>query len=191
MTSVIDEEINMDCPNCQIKMDHRETRSTLLDECPKCKGIWFDPGELDKIKDDIEPDLRWLDFDLWKWEGDFRVMVDLLDCPNCRDSKLRALHYDSGDVTVYYCPSCEGIWLQAGDFHKIVSALVKEAESKDVTDYITASVREALEMLKNPDNVISEWQDLKSVLRLLKYRFFVENPKVKSILVGLQKSLPL
>jgi Zn-finger nucleic acid-binding protein len=172
-------------------MDHRLTQDTTLNECPLCKGIWFEQGELDKIKDDIEPDLRWMEFDLWKWEGDFRVTVDLINCPNCHDINLQALHYDAGEVTIYYCPSCEGIWLQAGDFHKILSALVKESKNRDVADYIKASLREASEMIKNPDDVISEWRDLKSVLRLLKYRFFVENPREKSILVGLQKSLPL
>ena len=181
----------MDCPACQIEMDHRYTQNTILDECPKCKSVWFDQGELDKIKNDIEPDLRWMDFDIWKWEGDFRVMANLLHCPNCQHADLRALHFDSEDVTIYYCPSCEGIWLRAGDFHKILTALVREAKSKDVTDYIKASLKEASEMIKNPESVISEWRDLKSVLRMLKYQFFVENPKIKAILEGFQKSLPL
>jgi Zn-finger nucleic acid-binding protein len=172
-------------------MDHRKTHDVTLDECPKCNGIWFDQGELDKVKDDMDPDLRWMDFDLWIWDGEFQMTPERLNCTHCNHTDLRALHYDTEDVTIFYCPSCKGIWLQAGDLHKIVTALDKEAERKNVTDYIKASLKEASDIIENPDNVISEWRDLKSVLQLLKYRFFTENPKIKAILEGLQKSLPL
>ncbi len=37
------------CPICQIelKMSHRE--EIEIDYCPKCRGVWLDRGELDKI----------------------------------------------------------------------------------------------------------------------------------------------
>jgi Zn-finger nucleic acid-binding protein len=166
-------------------------QDVVVDECPQCKGMWFDQGELDKVMDDVSPDLRWMDFDLWKKEGDFRVLAKPANCPNCHNTNLRALHYDGGDVTINYCPRCQGIWINAGDIRKIVIALNKEAEEKSAAEYVKASLKEAAELITTPENFISEWRDLKAVVRLLKYRFFVENPKVKDILVGLQKSLPL
>ena len=42
-----------------------------------------------------------------------------------------------------------------------------------------------------PKRFISEWRDLKAVLRTLRHRVFTENPKLRSILEGIQKSLPL
>jgi hypothetical protein len=39
--------------------------------------------------------------------------------------------------------------------------------------------------------LVSEWRDLKAVLRLLSFRFFADNPKLNSILLGIQKSLPI
>ena len=181
----------MKCPECGLNMDYRDTLKVRLNECTRCKGIWFDHGELDTIKDEIEPDLRWMDFDLWKKEGDFRLTVRPRKCPKCLRTDLRGLHYETADVTIHYCPACEGIWLQGGDFHKIVLALLKEADRKNLADYFKESLKEASEIISRPERFISEWRDLKAVMRLLKYRFFVENPKIKDILVGLQKTLPL
>jgi hypothetical protein len=52
-------------------------------------------------------------------------------------------------------------------------------------------LKEGSEIFTNPGRIISEWGDLKAVLRMLRYRIFVENPKLRNILVGIQKSLPL
>lgn len=39
----------MKCPVCDVvlKMTHRQ--SVEIDYCPKCRGIWLDRGELDKL----------------------------------------------------------------------------------------------------------------------------------------------
>lgn len=34
-------------------------------------GIWFDKGELAEAKDEVDPDLRWLDFGIRKQEACF------------------------------------------------------------------------------------------------------------------------
>lgn len=41
----------MKCPVCDVvlKMTHRE--GVEIDYCPKCRGIWLDRGELDKLID--------------------------------------------------------------------------------------------------------------------------------------------
>jgi len=181
---------DMKCPKCTVPLIRKGIDDIVLDECPQCRGIWFDPGELDALRDEIEPDLRWMNFDIWKKEGDFTVSDLPLGCPKCA-RPLRVTRYETGDVRIRYCPSCRGIWLEHGDFLKIILALSREADEKNTADYIRASLKEASDLVTRPDRLISEWRDLKAVMRLLMYRFFVENPKVKNILVGIQKSLPL
>ncbi len=66
-----------------------------------------------------------------------------------------------------------------------------KANEDDLSDYVKASLKEVSEIFTNPKRVISEWRDLKAVLRMLRYRVFIENPKFRSILAGIQKSLPL
>ena len=38
------------CPRCSEKMVTDRVGDVELDLCPKCKGVWFDGGELDEVK---------------------------------------------------------------------------------------------------------------------------------------------
>jgi Zn-finger nucleic acid-binding protein len=162
-----------------------------IDECLQCRGIWFDKGELAEAKDEVDPDLRWLDFGIWKQEARFQINDEFLKCPLCQKVDMRAITYKEPDIDFTFCPSCEGVWINTGDFKQILDALSTEAATKSVSDYVKASLKEGAEIFTNPKKVISEWKDLKAVLRMLRYRVFVENPKFRSILMGIQKSLPL
>ncbi len=39
----------MKCPNCSVDLTIGERKNIEIDFCPKCRGIWLDRGELDKI----------------------------------------------------------------------------------------------------------------------------------------------
>jgi len=39
----------MKCPVCSIELTISERLGIEIDYCPKCRGIWLDRGELDKI----------------------------------------------------------------------------------------------------------------------------------------------
>ena len=181
----------MYCPNCENPLRPSKIGRVSLDECCRCRGIWFDRKETQEAKDEIEPDLRWMDLKIWHPEPRFHITDQPHACPKCNKVAMQTIHYQAPDVTVSYCPACEGTWLNGGDLEKIIDALGQEADTRSAPDYVKASLREASEILTNPRNLISEWRDLKAVLRLLSYRIFVENPKLKSILLGIQKSLPL
>ena len=162
-----------------------------MDECPGCRGIWFDKNELEDAKDEIDPDLRWMDLRIWQPQPRFQVTGQSHDCPKCKTVTMQLITYEQPDVDVLYCPSCEGSWLSSENLEKLIAALSKEADSKSASEYMKESLKEASDILTRPQNLVSEWRDLKAVLRLLSYRIFVENPKLKSILLGIQKSLPL
>lgn len=181
----------MECPVCQKAMKPIEIGDFSIDECLQCKGLWFDKGELQEFKDKIDPDLRFLDFEIWSRKALFNVSERPLACPRCRSVSLRAVNFQEPDLDLTFCPFCEGVWLDFGDFKDIVEAFRAESETRSVSDYVKASLKEASDIVLNPKNLISEWKDLKAVLRMLRYRVFVENPKFRSILVGIQKSLPL
>ena len=55
----------MNCPLDGTTLEIHTIHSVDVEECPQCKGLWFEQGELRKAKDDADPDLNWLDFDLW------------------------------------------------------------------------------------------------------------------------------
>ena len=37
------------CPNCRVDLVMSERQGIEIDYCPKCRGVWLDRGELDKI----------------------------------------------------------------------------------------------------------------------------------------------
>lgn len=39
----------MNCPVCQVPLIMTERAGVEIDYCPKCRGVWLDRGELDKI----------------------------------------------------------------------------------------------------------------------------------------------
>lgn len=39
----------MDCPICSVPLVMSDRQGIEIDYCPKCRGVWLDRGELDKI----------------------------------------------------------------------------------------------------------------------------------------------
>ena len=39
----------MKCPNCEETLVMTDRQGVEIDYCPKCRGVWLDRGELDKI----------------------------------------------------------------------------------------------------------------------------------------------
>lgn len=39
----------MKCPICEVDLQMTERQGVEIDYCPKCRGVWMDRGELDKI----------------------------------------------------------------------------------------------------------------------------------------------
>jgi Zn-finger nucleic acid-binding protein len=181
----------MNCPKCNTEMHTRKIEGVTIDECTRCRSFWFEPGEIDAIKDELEPDLRWLDFGIWKKHAEFKVAEDPIWCPKCQDLALTAVYDPATDTTVRFCTQCGGVWLKVEDFQRIIASMRKEAQSLSVPQYIRASLEQAEEIFTGKDDPVSEWRDLKAVLRLLTYRVFVENPKLNAVMMGLQKFLPL
>jgi Zn-finger nucleic acid-binding protein len=39
----------MNCPVCNVALKMSDRQGVEIDYCPKCRGVWLDRGELDKI----------------------------------------------------------------------------------------------------------------------------------------------
>ena len=45
----------MKCPQCETMLTIAERQGVEIDLCPKCRGVWLDRGELDKIIERAAP----------------------------------------------------------------------------------------------------------------------------------------
>lgn len=180
----------MDCPKCEESMNVRNIKKVEINECSKCNGIWFDQDELRRAKDQTEPDLNWMDFEIWKQADHFIFSAKALKCPKCQIDMV-AIDYGDTGVEIDYCPQCQGTWLDEGEFEKIIGSLDSELATKSISDYIKASLEEAKELITGPESFISEWKDFTTVLRMFQYRFFIENPKLLDTVEKIQKGIPI
>lgn len=46
----------MNCPVCNVALVMSDKQGVEIDYCPKCRGVWLDRGELDKIIERSTPD---------------------------------------------------------------------------------------------------------------------------------------
>jgi Zn-finger nucleic acid-binding protein len=178
----------MDCPKCTHALAARDLGPVRIDECPGCRGIWFDADELRRAKDHSQPDASWLDFEVWNRSDQVRASAASLRCPAC-GVPLVALRYGDSEVEIDHCPGCRGTWLDRDEFRKIVDGLAKELDTRSTADYVRAAVAEAREILTGPEGVVSEWRDFGTVLRLLQYRFLVENPRAAAAIAEAQRTI--
>lgn len=181
----------MKCPQCKEQMKRSTISEITINECPRCRGMWFDHGELDAVKDEVLPEMGWLQIDTWKEQAEFKARMDPNFCPQCGDIALTTVQDQQSATEISICTQCKGTWLATGQFLNLINALLDEADQKSAPELVKISLRQAKEVLTSPDSLISEWQDLQSVLALLKHRIYIQHPKLKSLIIKLQKSLPL
>lgn len=97
------------CPRCKTDLYVVQRKDEFLDVCKECRGVWFDPKELDDLMGKGSPvELLIRITDSLKGE-------DLL-CPACEKKMTTKEVYD---VYVDLCEDCKGIWLDAGETEKI------------------------------------------------------------------------
>lgn len=181
----------MQCPRCKDKMKHRDIGDISINECLTCKAMWFERGTLDDVKDEVLPDMTWLDIDNWLEQAELDIHAGDRVCPRCHDIFMTTIQDRQTTTEIDTCPQCNGTWLAGGQFLLLINALLDEAHQKTAPEYAQISLQKAKDMLSGTDSFTSDWEDFKTVLELLKHRIFIQHPKLKSFMVGLQKSLPL
>ena len=93
-----------------------------LDKCHKCDGIWFDRGELERLRDagvhDLEEVIEEKYGDPAFEEG---AVAEHMRCPRCVDARLRRQNYTYvNPVAVDCCEKCYGIWIDDGELNAII-----------------------------------------------------------------------
>ncbi len=179
----------MNCPRCNGFLETHIINGVAMEECVNCRGIWFSKDELRKAKDQADPDLAWIDFDLWKDPEKLSAKSGLSPCPVCQ-KPMAQIEYDETDVTVDVCPGGDGTWLDNEEFEQIIAVLEKELESKTSSDYIRTTLQEAGELVRGHEKFASEWKDFTTVFRLMEYRILIEHPRLAASLDAIRRGIP-
>lgn len=112
--------LRFSCPKCQGKLWHLKRSGMIVEMCSKCEGMWFDAGELTillEVYRKFDPE-----------DGD----VVNVACVRC-DEKMRELKFPGTEVVIDRCPSCQGIWLDKGEFDDLKQAMKDIVKEDDKT----------------------------------------------------------
>jgi Zn-finger nucleic acid-binding protein len=107
------------CPKCEGKMELVYYDRVELDRCTNCGGLWFQPAELQALRDDI-----WMaDYILDtgdKKQGKVYNATKEYDCPECAAAMLMENDKEQPHITYETCPNGHGTFLDAGEFTDLV-----------------------------------------------------------------------
>lgn len=103
----------MHCPKCKNDMKAVEYEGVEIERCKNCKGIWFDVGESDLLRDsgaasaiDIGDPLT----------GKQTNEIDRYRCPRCDGGMMRMVDPQHAHIWYEECTSCRGSFFDAGEF---------------------------------------------------------------------------
>lgn len=179
----------MQCPNKNCK--HQELKEMLVagikvDYCPSCFGMWFEKGEFESAKNAKDMSLRWIDIDLWKDKKLFDAKHSHRICPKDR-ALLYEISYGDSNVKIDVCNLCQGIWLDRGEFQKLLSYLQVKNKKELMDNYGRILAQEAWEVFSGPKEAREELIDLISVLKVIQYKFASQNDWITKFLMSLPR----
>jgi len=177
----------MFCPNCQeVKLEEVNFYNVGADHCPKCLGLWFEEDELRQAKDEKDKDFNWLDIDLWSDQAKFQLGQGQKACPQ-DGVPLYEVGYDDAGIKVDICGQCRGVWLDRGEFKKIVEYLKDKGNDEVLNNYLANLAAEAREVFTGPEGFKEELGDFVSVLKFLNYKLLIQHPYLASLIASLPK----
>lgn len=176
----------MNCPLDKTKLEQAILCNTAVDYCPYCLGLWFEKEELRRAKDAKDKNLNWLDIDLWQDKKKFKISSQGKLCPAC-NMPFYEVEYGTSGIRVDICNVCQGVWLDRGEFRKIIDYLKNRADFEILNKYAKNILQEAWEVFTGPETLREEIEDFLTVLKLLKYKFTSQHPEISKIISELPK----
>jgi Zn-finger nucleic acid-binding protein len=182
----------MICPKCDgVEMETVEVHSVKVDRCPVCEGTWYEQHELNVLKDqESNGDFRWLDGGLW--QDAKKVAVDekpRYTCPT-DGAGLATVRYGDPEIEVDVCPVCFGIWLDKGEYDKLIERLADKVDGATFAEYLVDVEQEFVDLFTGEHKLKDEMADLGKVFYLLKLRFAAEHPVLIKIKEAIRNAFP-
>jgi PAT family beta-lactamase induction signal transducer AmpG len=113
----------MRCPKCRADMELLTIDGVEIDRCSSCQGLWFDPGEVEKLRSrkvaaaiDIGDPVA----------GSVCNTNDRYRCPRCGGKMLRMTDAKQKHIWYEECAACHGSYFDAGEFRDLATLSVSD-----------------------------------------------------------------
>jgi Zn-finger nucleic acid-binding protein len=113
----------MRCPKCRADMDQIEIDDVVVDRCSACHGLWFDPGEAEKLRNRQAAAA----LDIGNPEtGQASNTIDRYRCPRCGGHMIRMVDPQQRHIWYEKCGSCHGSYFDAGEFSDLATLSISD-----------------------------------------------------------------
>ena len=113
----------MRCPKCRADMDQLEFDGVEIDRCSTCLGLWFDAGEVEKLRNrkaaaaiDIGDPAS----------GKVHNTIDRYRCPRCGGHMIRMVDPRQSHIWYEKCGSCHGSYFDGGEFKDLATVSISD-----------------------------------------------------------------
>ena len=120
----------MRCPKCRSDMEQVMIGDTEVDRCYSCHGLWFDTGELGKLRN--KEAAAALDI------GDIKIgkeqnRIEQYRCPRCAGPMNRLVDPAQTHIWFEQCGSCRGAFFDAGELTDLATVTASDFFRRFVT----------------------------------------------------------
>ena len=120
----------MQCPKCRSGMQQIMIDGTEVDRCSACHGLWFDAGELDKLRNkEAAAALDIGDVSIGKQQNE----IEHYRCPRCAGPMNRLVDPEQPHIWFEQCGSCRGSFFDAGELTDLATVSVADFFKRLVT----------------------------------------------------------
>jgi Zn-finger nucleic acid-binding protein len=113
----------MRCPKCRSDMDQIEIDGLEIDRCSSCRGLWFDAGELNRLRN--RRAAAAIDIGDPK-TGKVQNKIDRYRCPRCGGPMIRMVDAKQPHIWYENCGSCHGSYFDAGEFTDLATVSLSD-----------------------------------------------------------------
>jgi Zn-finger nucleic acid-binding protein len=120
----------MRCPKCRSDMEQVMIDDTEVDRCTSCHGLWFDAGELSKLR--TREAAAMLDTGDIK-TGKEQNKIEHYRCPRCAGPMNRLVDPEQTHIWFEQCGSCRGTFFDAGELTDLTTVSASDFIKRFVT----------------------------------------------------------
>ncbi len=115
----------MICPVCNRDMVVIERNRIELDYCTKCRGVWFDSGELELLLGTLGLDSSKAFLDNLTGSPETKTSEKKRSCPICRQKMKKTNAGEQPHILIDVCRSGDGLWFDGNELGELVKQLAK------------------------------------------------------------------
>lgn len=107
------------CPRCRVHLEEVTLGATVIQECPRCDGLWVETEAFERICADREQQSAVLGARVKSFDGNRGVAVNYVPCPQCGQLMNRLNFARCSGVIIDFCKG-HGTWFDHEELRKIV-----------------------------------------------------------------------